>query len=223
MRMRSLTALLVAILLCGGCTSVRTSGSSSSPSWTTTIHAVHDSLCLCITATDTKDQLSSLMQGLRVDIAEGPCTVLFPSAAMVRSKLKRHPNEVKATMRRDGSGREVRPDMLPLLQALSDTTAMVTSTSVSVPTHDFDLRMDTEHAVLTFVVTVPLAYVGKHSKYHVVLSSDPGALSTTREYTGRRLSREAGPVKNGLGEAPDGAGDRNRTIHVEQTVVLSKM
>ena len=58
-----------------------------------------DSLEFKLTSSQVETQLTFLMQGLDICVIQpDTITLSFPSAAMVRNKVKRHPNEVKAVL-----------------------------------------------------------------------------------------------------------------------------
>lgn len=188
--------------------------------WDFCAHTTNDSLCVSATTSNTKIQLTALMQGLTLKVQDKGISFSFPSAPMVRSKLKRHPNEVKAMMRRDNAGEEVKPDLQPLIQALSDTVGvMVDSLNKQYSIRSFKFLLDKENAKLTFSVKLPLT-VDKDS-IELMMSSAPGNLYDRKEFTGRRLSCESSPSPNGLGEAPMKKDDRNRTFTVKKIVTLS--
>lgn len=188
--------------------------------WDVTVRPVNDSLEISITTYNTKYQLTSLMQGLSVCIPDAETSFMFPSASIVRSKLKRHPNEVKAMIKRDNPGQEVKPDLQPLIQALSDTTAVLTDNHNNVRhVRSFWFKLDKENAVLTFYVRLPLNIDSNSVK--IIISSEPGLLFDKVEFTGKRLSRESRQVKNGLGEAPMKKDVKNRMFRVEKIVKIS--
>lgn len=182
-------------------------------------------LTLKLVAKDPKQQLAVLMQGLNVDIPSENVTVTFPSAPMVKNKMKHHPNEVKAMMRKDKSKEEIRPDLFPLIQALSDTTATIQQKNRKKAklTRNFNIELDKENAILSFSVTMPISskVLKKADTLSVEVYSAPGNLSSRKEFTGNRLSKEEGPVKNGLGQASMGMDDKNRTIQFQRTININ--
>lgn len=214
-------AFLLSVLMCG-CFSYAQQNRSAD--WELYAHVTDgDTLCLSLTLHDTKEQLTSLMQGLTLSFLDQKKVLEYPSAHLVRTKLKRHPNEVKAMMRRDSIGGEVKPDLYPLVKALSDTTAVLVD-SVSMTRKNirsFDLMLDKEHALLTYSVKLPISEMQCTDSIAIVIMSEPGELYDKREFTGRRLSRETSPVPNGLGEASMVKGDKNRTVRIQKTIILS--
>ena len=134
--------------------------------------------------------------------------------------LKRHPNEVKAMMKRDSTGKEVKPDLQPLIQALSDTTGMYTdSLNKTHLIRSFEILLNKEDAILMYSVRLPLKLESDSLK--IIISSEPGKLYDKKEFTGKRLSRESRQIKNGLGEAPMDKDIKNRTFSVEKKVRIS--
>lgn len=193
--------------------------------WDVTSSYSNDSLTIKLVAKDTKQQLAVLMQGLHVALPSAHLSVVFPSAPMVRNKMKHHPNEVKAMMRKDSANVEVKPDLFPLIEALSDTTATVCDSIQGKKelTHNFTIELDKENAILYFTVVVPfdLSILQDTVSIRVDVSSAPGGLSSRKEFTGSRLSKEEGPVKNGLGHASMGKDDKNRTVQFQRSVNIS--
>lgn len=213
--------ILLSMLVCG---SFSYAQQNRSADWELDAHVTDgDTLCLSLTLHDTKEQLTSLMQGLTLSFLSQKKVLEFPSAHLVRAKLKRHPNEVKAMMRRDSIGGEVRPDLFPLVKALSDTTAaLVDNVSMARKNiRSFGIMLDKERALLTYSAKLPVSEMGCTDSIAVVITSDPGKLYNKKEFTGRRLSRETSPVPNGLGEASMVKGDKNRTIRIQRTIILS--
>ena len=169
----------------------------------------HDSVEIQITLYEIETQLTFLMQGLNI-IVEQPDTVTlsFPSAPMVKSKVKRHTNEVKAVLApgtlpasgRDSINHVVRPDVLPLVAALNDTAATISTHDTAETTHGFKIDVDRENAVMVFSIKVPACYIDTQvTKLDLCIYSIPAG-ENMQEFTGRRLSGEDSPHPNGLGE-----------------------
>lgn len=192
----------------------------------------HDSVELRITAYKIETQLTFLMQGLNI-LIEQPDTVtfIFPSASMVRSKVKRHPNEVKAVLdsgqKQQATGRDsinhvVRPDVLPLVAALNDTTATLSHHSTTEATHGFKIDVDRGNAIMVFSIKVPANYVDTNkANLGLCIYSIPVG-ENRQEFTGRRLSRENSPRPNGLGEGFRKGDAASRTFRKELSVIILK-
>ena len=190
-----------------------------------------DSVEIQITVYKIETQLTFLMQGLNICV-EQPDTVTlsFPSAPMVRNKVNRHPNEVKAVLesqrKRQGAGHDsinhvVRPDVLPLVAALNDTTATITRHGAKEATHGFRIVVDKENAVMAFSIKVPARSVdAKEAKLDLCVYSVP-ASENRQEFTGRRLSGENSPRPNGLGEGLRKEDAASRTFRKSFTINLS--
>ncbi len=189
--------------------------------WLITATRKNDSLTVCLISNDSKQQLAVLMQGLQVNLPSQHISVMFPSAPMVRNKMKHHPNEVKAMMRKDNANVEVKPDLLPLITALCDTTAIVTDSigHTKSTTRTFDINLDKVNTKISFSFSVPVVNLDSDTMDIQVMST-PGAFSTRKEFTGKRLSKEKSPTRNGLGEASMGKDDKNRTIIFTQPVAI---
>ena len=190
----------------------------------------HDSVEIQITVYKIETQLTFLMQGLNIRI-EQPDTVTlsFPSAPMVRNKVKRHPNEVKAVLesqrKRQGAGHDsinhvVRPDVLPLVAALNDTTATISAHGTAEATHEFNIDVDRENAVMVFSIKVPTCYIdARERKLDLCVYSVP-VDGNRQEFTGRRLSGEDSPRPNGLGEGLRNREAASRTFRKSLAVAI---
>ena len=190
----------------------------------------HDSVEISVTAYRIETQLTFLMQGLNI-IIERPdtLTLSFPSAPMVRSKVKRHPNEVKAVLesqrKRQGAGHDsinhvVRPDVLPLVAALNDTTATISHHGTTEAAHGFKINVNRENAVMVFSIKVPTFYIDtKETKLDLCLYSTPED-ENRLEFTGRRLSDENSPRPNGMGEGFRKGDAASRTFYKVLTVII---
>ena len=173
--------------------------------------ARNDSIDIKVTVTQIETQLTFLMQGLHVRIIQpDTLTVSFPSASMVRHKVRRHPNEVKAVLAsrlRQQAGQDslhhiVRPDVQPLVAALNDTTATIAKKTDKASSRNFYIDVDRERAVMTFTVTTDKALLTSlDGVLNLLVSSAPSNHQADRpEFAGRRLSGENAPRPNGLGE-----------------------
>ena len=181
----------------------------------------HDSIALRLTAFKIETQLTFLMQGLNISILQDDTlTVAFPSAFMVRNKVRHHPNEVKAVLASRGRSKEgndsihhvVRPDVQPLVAALNDTTATITYRGKSRATRAFAIVVDRDHALMTFRVQVPKEHIkSPDGSVNLQLLSLPKG-GDRPEFAGRRLSGEKSPVPNGLGEGIRKEDAANRTF-----------
>ena len=192
----------------------------------------HDSVEISVTAYRIETQLTFLMQGLNI-IIERPdtLTLSFPSAPMVRSKVKRHPNEVKAVLesqrKRQGAGHDsinhvVRPDVLPLVAALNDTTATISHHGTTETTHGFKIDVDRENAIMVFSIKVPVCYFDtKEAKLFLCIYSIPVG-ENRQEFTGKRLSDENSPRPNGLGEGFRKGDSASRTFRKTLSVIIYK-
>ena len=192
----------------------------------------HDSVEISVTAYRIETQLTFLMQGLNI-IIEQPdtLTLSFPSAPMVRSKVKRHPNEVKAVLesqrKRQGAGHDsinhvVRPDVLPLVAALNDTTAtisyMVDGSMFNVQCSMFNINVDRENAVMEFSIKVPVTMLETTQRWLELCIYSKPANGNIQEFSGRRLSGENAPCPNGMGEGIRKEDAASRTFRISLTV-----
>lgn len=169
-----------------------------------------DSITFQLTAYQIETQLTFLMQGVNIIVAQ-PDTLMmsFPSAAMVRKKVKRHPNEVKAILEKQGRQKlsqdsinhVVRPDVQPLVAALNDTTATICYQSNRFFTHDYKIDVNREKAIMTFSLKLHKSLIPSLDELiHVSIFSEPFGKSDRAEFFGKRLSNEKSPHPNGLGE-----------------------
>lgn len=191
---------------------------------------LYDSLEIQITAYKIETQLTFLMQGLNIRIEQpDTVTLAFPSAPMVKNKVKRHPNEVKAVLesqrKRQSAGHDsinhvVRPDVLPLVAALNDTTATITCHGTKKTTHGFKIDVDREKAVMVFYMKVPACFVDtKAAKMGLSIYSIP-ADENRQEFTGKRLSGEDSPRPHGLGGGLRKGDAASRTFRKSLSVII---
>jgi len=168
-----------------------------------------DSISIKLTALKIETQLAFLMQGLNISVLqEDTLTLSFPSALVVRDRVKRHPNEVKAELsstkdRRIGNdtiNHVVRPDVQPLVAALNDTTAILKHKGTNIYIRSFKIEVDVEKELMTFTIHFPKKYIlDNGEELCLSLSSIPN-YNNRKEFSGRRLSLEKQKNPNGLGE-----------------------
>lgn len=169
-----------------------------------------DGIVFQLTAYQIETQLTFLMQGLSIAVIQTDTLVMsFPSADMVRHKVRRHPNEVKAVLEKqrklllgkDSIHHVVRPDVQPLVAALNDTTAIIRFQDNKVATRDYKIELNREDAIMTFSFLLQKNFVSSiDGLVNVSLFSAPSGRSDRAEFTGTRLSGENSPRRNGLGE-----------------------
>lgn len=168
-----------------------------------------DSISIKLTASKIETQLTFLMQGLNISVLqEDTLTLSFPSALVVRDRVKRHPNEVKAELsstkgRRIGNdsiNQVIRPDVQPLIAALNDTTATLKNQSTNIDIRSFKIEVDVEKEQMTFSIRFSKKYILDNSdELSLSISSIPDD-NNRKEFSGRRLSSEKQKSPNGLGE-----------------------
>ena len=188
-----------------------------------------DSVEIQITVYKIETQLTFLMQGLTIIVEQfDTVTLSFPSAPMVRSKVKRHPNEVKAVLApgtlpasgRDSINHVVRPDVLPLVAALNDTTATISHHGTTEAAHGFKIDVNRENAIMVFSIKVPACYIDTNeAKLDLFIYSVP-VDGNRQEFTGRRLSGENSPRPNGLGEGLRNGEAASRTFRKSLAVAI---
>ena len=169
-----------------------------------------DSVLFQLTAFQIETQLTFLMQGLDICVIQyDTLTMSFPSAVMVKNKVKRHPNEVKAMLesqRKQRTGQDsinhvVRPDVQPLVAALNDTLATIAWQGNKYPIHDYRIGVDRQRALMTFSFKVHKDLISSTSStVQLSISSVPLGRTGRTEFAGRRLSEGNSPHPNGLGE-----------------------
>lgn len=168
-----------------------------------------DSISIKLTALKIETQLAFLMQGLNISVLqEDTLTLSFPSALVVRDRVKRHPNEVKAELsstkgRRIGNdsiNQVIRPDVQPLVAALNDTTANLKHQNTNIDIRTFEIDVDVENELMTFSIHFSKKYILDNSdEICLSISSIPND-NNRKEFTGKRLSSEKQKNPNGLGE-----------------------
>lgn len=211
---RNITSLLILLTFCS---QIYADENEKDAGMSVTIIQSNDSLKFRATTKEPKHHLSLLMQGLQVHLACGKDSVhiKFPDAAMVRHKVKRHPNEVKPTFSRDSIGKEVRPDIAPLTHALSDTLAYFNTCGNEKYTSDYTISLNKEENSLSFEICLPDIVFSGDSVFVNILSMPQKG--SRREFTGRKLSKEDKANPRGLGEAPVPGTENSRTIDIKMT------
>lgn len=193
-----------------------------------------DSLEFKLTSSLVETQLTFLMQGLDICVIQpDTITLSFPSAAMVRNKVKRHPNEVKAVLasrQRQQAGQDsinhvVRPDVQPLVAALNDTTATYSYQGQKFETRNFKIDVDREKTIMSFSIRVEKSKIQTvEGKVDLQIASIPLINKGDRpEFVGKRLSGENAPHPNGLGEGIRKEDVAKRTFQRKASVVVSKV
>lgn len=196
------------------------------------VEELADSLNFRVTTYDIETQLTFLMQGLTIRVDQpDTLTFSFPSAPMVRDKVKRHPNEVKAVLSSsklhqsgiDSINHIVRPDVQPLVTALNDTTAVVSYNNMFFTTHDFKIVVDREKAIVSFNFLIHKRNLLKtDGVLNLFLSSSPLYSNGQIEFTGRQLSEEKHQSPNGLGSGIRKEDVAKRSIQLSISVKTVK-
>lgn len=196
------------------------------------VKSVGDSLYFKVTVYQIETQLTFLMQGLTVSIIHPDTLVMsFPSAMMVRNKVKRHPNEVKAVLASrqrqemgcDSMNHVVRPDVQPLVAALNDTTATVVYQGKNETTRNFNIDVDRDKAIMCFSFGLNKKYFSNNSKTMTLhISSIPLGRGGRTEFIGKKLSGENAPRPNGLGEGIKKEDVQKRTFQNTISIRISK-
>lgn len=216
----------IIIFSCFTCINVTASTVNDTTAIRATACYVADSLEISVTIIDSKLQLTALMQGLTVNIEESNNRMTFPSAPMVRHKMKRHPNEVKASFKDKENKEEIKPDLMPLIAALNDTIAFVTDGHDSTQMHaykQFRIELDKQLSLVTFIIRIPYRYACcKTNTISIVMFSSPTYLYDKEEFTGKRRSSERSPNERGLGHASYSKNDKSRTFRIKQVVDISQ-
>ena len=196
------------------------------------VESVGDSLYFKVTVNQIETQLTFLMQGVMVSVIQPDTLIMsFPSAMMVRHKVKRHPNEVKAVLSskqrqeigRDSMNHVVRPDVQPLISALNDTTAIVIYQGKDKTTRNFNIDVDRDKAIMSFSFRLNKKCFSKPTEIiNLLISSIPLSMGERAEFLGKKLSGENAPRPNGLGEGIKMEDVQNRTFHKAVSIRISK-
>ncbi len=191
-----------------------------------------DSIAFKLNISQIETQLTFLMQGLDILVIQPDTLKMsFPNAAMVRNKVKRHPNEVKAVLAsgrgqqgQDSINHVVRPDVQPLVTALNDTTAVVNYKGENVNIRSFLIDVDRDKAEMTFTIKTERGFVNKtDGMVDLILSSVPQIhMGDREEFAGKRLSDENAPQPNGLGEGLRKEDASKRTLLKKISVTIEK-
>lgn len=131
-----------------------------------------EEIVLSVETADPVALRAFLMQGLSLTIPTldmlDSTRITFPSARDVSSKIKRHPGEVKATLK---DNNEKRPDIRPLLAALNDTTTCIEVRNQRNYVRDFQIEVEANTGTIRYEVTMPAKDF--HSINEVLLTSKP--------------------------------------------------
>ncbi|MBO4907535.1 MAG: hypothetical protein J5486_11000 [Bacteroidaceae bacterium] len=170
----------------------------------------NDTLTLSLATYDLPLQMTLLMQGLRITMDS--TSIEFPAAYWVRDKIQRHPNEVKPSFNgTENRGTMVRPDIVPLLSALNDTTASIVRPNGDTElSHDYKIDVDRETGLMTFRIRYRHTFAQK--RLLVTIYSSPEGLPMGNEFIGQQRSEEARKHPLGLGEGLQQADIGRRTI-----------
>lgn len=186
-----------------------------------------DSISIKLTALKIETQLAFLMQGLNIYVLQEDTLALsFPSALVVRDRVKRHPNEVKAELsstkdRRTGNdtiNHVVRPDVQPLVAALNDTTAILKHKGTNIYIRSFKIEVDVEKELMTFTIHFPKKYILDNGEVLCLSISSIPNDNNRKEFYGRRLSSEKQKNPNGLGEGIRKEDIEKRSFHKDVIV-----
>lgn len=167
----------------------------------------NDTLRISLSSQCRKIQLSFLMQGVCVGFVEksrsDTAFVEFPTASDVRTLIKRHPNEVKAMHYGNGL-QEVRPDLLPLVDALNSQKAKFIKNGNESDSCRHCIAINKESGSITFVAVVPIPGSELNGdSLALTISSIPRNYKDNAEFSGSRRSRENRQLQNGMGDSPD--------------------
>ena len=189
-----------------------------------------DSMEFKVTVYQIETQLIFLMQGMNISIFQpDTLTMSFPSAAMVKHKVKRHPNEVKAVLEKqrkqkighDSINHVVRPDVQPLVAALNDTTAYYIYQDQKQAIQRYNIEVDRENAIMVFAIRVPVSLLEeKRRTLELCIYSTP-TNEDRREFEGKHISVEASPRPNGLGYGIRKEDIARRTFCKTYFIILS--
>lgn len=166
-----------------------------------------------ISSVTPQKQLSLLMQGLTMEISSGSSaiTVIMPSAYSVKDKIPRHPNEVKPVFRGNNGTDEVRPDIQPIISALSEEQMRINVGSDILMSDDFTVNLIKDEGKLSYSVRLDGRYFPENV-IDLCIKSSPSSSFVESEFQGQKLSHETGRNPGGLGSAPERPDDPSRVI-----------
>lgn len=173
---------------------------------------------------DIETQLAFLMQGLTIRVnLDDTLTMRFPSAQMVRRKIHRHPNEVKAQFSsKDSIGKIIRPDVMPLVSAINDTLATVILCDTLFQTSDYKVDLERENHSMTFYFRIDKSLISLSDSVVLDISSIPLWHGEKTEFQGKRLSHENKFGPDGMGEGLTAKNRNKRSIHKQLTILLER-
>lgn len=205
-----------------------------------------DTLSIAMSISDSQQQLTLLMQGMTIGVqtVSDTLTICFPDASVVRDRLRRHPNEVKPSFADKQNTLEVRPDILPLVRALSEVSIMAHLTGsdghrceyhstngnndgnesakntniISLPCH-YCIDMSRESGMLSYTFAFPQTKLKDDHAIVTVISSPLDNLP--QEFNGTsRTEDSVSPPRKGLGNRPSRDDVFERTYQYSTTVAL---
>lgn len=175
-----------------------------------------DSLTINIITKDPKMQLSFLMQGMTITLCD---TLLLPiiyihipDASVVKDKIKRHPNEVKAML--TSEEHEIRPDLSPLIAELNTVECKASDSMDHFIECKNNISLDKENGILFYNITVKSEFY--LDTLYLDLQSEP--IHHDNEFTGTRISRENMMPSNGMGQVPQNNEIPKRMVHISKFI-----
>lgn len=182
-----------------------------------------DSVNIAVACLHPKYQMSFLMQGFQMTLIDSltndSIVIKYPNAMMVRNKIKRHPNEVKATIKRDGSER--RPDLQPLISALNDTISTVQYNNDSIIASHHKIILNRESETLEFSINIPHHFrLCNQKTITLIVECTQSGLFDSPEFIGKRLSKENKMPPGGLGQISNIQNDSNRNFKIVKTIKI---
>lgn len=163
-----------------------------------------ESIILSVETADPVTLRAFLMQGLSLKIPvheiSDTMRIAFPSAQDVSERVMRHPSEVKATLKND---KEKRPDIRPLVAALSDTTVCVEVGNQKCFTRYYKIELEASSGTIRYEVSLPTTLLPT-ADIEVLLISQPDYEMIKR---GEVSLREVRKPDKGQQRAPFGSED----------------
>ena len=182
---------------------------------------ISDSIKITVESDCPEYQMSFLMQGLIIYMVDSlksdTVTISFPNARMVRHKMKRHPNEVKAML--DENQKERRPDLQPLVSALNETSMIILYKYNSNCTLFPNIQLNKDKGSIKFSVKFPnVLNLYTSDIVTIIAKTSQFEQFNLPEFEGIHLSKESKMRPGGLGQNSNTQNDSNRNFIITQTI-----
>lgn len=186
------------------------------------VSLVEESIKIEVESSNPRHQMSFLMQGLTIHIFDSINTdsvkIMFPDAGIVRHKLQRHPNEVRAMI--DINGEEMRPDLQPLIAALNEVPVTISHQN-NISKSLTNILLNKDDGLVIYSVIIPnFCNHSVRDRISIKLETSQFPQTYSPEFEGRRLSKDDKLPPEGLGQKSNINNDKNRNFIIVKDVII---